>query len=87
MKRRDIEREVGKFVLDAAALVATHPGGVWQGEFPGGVYGEDCRCIGVMVFLDATGRPERPGLVLETLDGNRLYTCTHARVQVREAVQ
>jgi hypothetical protein len=81
VKARDRERAVGKLFLQVASLVAEHPYAHWYGAMSGGGETELCKVVGVMMPTDDAGVPDSaPCLVLESVDGRRLYTCTHARM-------
>lgn len=83
MKPAKLQREFGRFLLEASAYAHHHRNAHWFAQEDGG---EPCKCVGVMVFLDDEGLPAVPGFVLETLDGRRVYTTPYARV-VLPAVQ
>ena len=85
MKRRDMERELGAMFMEATGVLAACPKGtLWRGIWPNGEESEPCKVVGVMLFV-VDGLPEAPGFVLESLDGNRLYTCTRARAEGPQA--
>ncbi len=80
--RAKIERELGKQLLDALSFAIGAQGGLWYARMGEATESEPCRCVGPVMFVDARGVPEGGiGFVLESLDGNRLYTAPHVRIE------